>query len=382
VEYASLRRRLAAYLLDAIPITVLVLTVFLLFFDFGETLSRYTSDPHNLETRARFLIQRNTIRDLSFLIWVIYGAALEGSALRGTLGKRAVGIEVVDQEGRPISVHRSIARNLLKIVSLLPLGLGFYWAAFSKDRTTWHDRLVGTRVIKSDWAAQRADVEAENGDDPDLSWLCPPTNPLDVGGWDRYWVEQVRHGIGPPILDMFCNDRELVELMKQRDMESILCAGSGISQEPRALAEAGFKVVALDLSPLAIEIARSFDFPADAFEFFCKPGSRRSGGNLEFVVGDILDTGVCPGPFDVIIERLTAQLYVDHDLEALMDALTDRLAGDGVFLSHSHDGGWTPSAMPRHFTESWFRENGWTVWSGGPDLSRSGRAAWLITTTG
>ena len=147
MEYASVWRRLGAYLVDVIPILCLVLLVFVLFFDFGETYAKYSSSPGNIEARVNFLIERNRIRDISFLLWVIYGALLEGTVLQGTLGKKALGITVVDESGRRISTGRSIARNMAKIVSLIPLGLGFIWALFSKERKTWHDMIAKTRVI-------------------------------------------------------------------------------------------------------------------------------------------------------------------------------------------------------------------------------------------
>lgn len=71
--------------------------------------------------------------------------------------------------------------------------------------------------------------------DDDISWVHPPAGSADVAAWDRYWIEQVRHGLGPPIFDMFCDDRDLVTLMKIEGMKTILCAGNGISQEPKRL---------------------------------------------------------------------------------------------------------------------------------------------------
>ena len=79
---------------------------------------------------------------------MIYATLLESSVLQATLGKRALEIIVVDVEGDRISIPRSVARNILKIVSLLPLGLGFFWAAFSEERKTWHDSIAKTRVIE------------------------------------------------------------------------------------------------------------------------------------------------------------------------------------------------------------------------------------------
>jgi SAM-dependent methyltransferase len=222
----------------------------------------------------------------------------------------------------------------------------------------------------------------ERSSDPELSWLYPPMDPQDVAAWDRYWTEQVRHGLGPPLFDMFCDDRKLVKVMNNIGMKSVLCAGSGISQEPRALAEAGFEVVALDFSPQAVKIAREFEFPAEGFECFCEPGLRRPGGHVDYVVGDIQDSAVCPGPFDVIIERRTAQIFLNRDIGAVLGALAKRLGQDGILLSHCHDGAWKPPAEPRHFSKSWFRENGWTIWNGSPVRKPPGRVAWLFTSTG
>jgi hypothetical protein len=140
--------------------------------------------------------------------------------------------------------------------------------------------------------------------------------------------------------------------------------------------------VAIDLSQLAVEIAQQYEFPAEAFEHYCDPDMKRTGGHLNIVVGDILDSASCPGPFDVIIERSTAQGYFDRDIEAVLGALERRLSQGGIFFSHCHDGGWRPPAEPRHFTEPWFRENEWTFWNGGPGRKPPGRVAWLITSTG
>jgi uncharacterized RDD family membrane protein YckC len=32
-------------------------------------------------------------------------------------------------------------------LSWLPLGLGFFWVLFDRDRRAWHDRLSGTRLV-------------------------------------------------------------------------------------------------------------------------------------------------------------------------------------------------------------------------------------------
>jgi len=219
-------------------------------------------------------------------------------------------------------------------------------------------------------------------DDLDLDWLDPPADPLDSSAWDFYWTEHLRHGIGPPLFDMFCDDRRLVEVMNSEGMKTVLCAGSGISQEPSALAEAGFEVMALDLSPQAIAFIRDRTLSAEGFDHFCAPDTRRPGGRLDFITGNILDPTVCPGPFDVIIERLTAQNYLNGDIGAVLAGLAKRLSPGGIFLSHCHDGSWRPPAERRHFTKAWFQENQWTIWDGSSGPKPQGQVAWLVTSTG
>ena len=149
MTYASLVRRLAAYLVDIVPITFVVAaaSVILLGVDLGST-SRRASDSGLTENRVAFLEQRDRIRDGSFALWIVYGAILEGSALKGTLGKRWLGIKVVDASGERLSFTRSSACNLARILSLLPFGLGLIWALFRRDRRTWHDLVAGTYVVR------------------------------------------------------------------------------------------------------------------------------------------------------------------------------------------------------------------------------------------
>jgi hypothetical protein len=68
------------------------------------------------------------------------------------------------------------------------------------------------------------------------------------------------HGVAG-FVDLFCDDRPLVDAMRVNGFSSILCVGAGISLEPRALAAAGFQVTALDLSPFAIGIAQQATAP-------------------------------------------------------------------------------------------------------------------------
>lgn len=63
-----------------------------------------------------------------------------------TLGMRAWQVEIVDAQGRRPGWKASLVRFGASLLSLIPLGLGFWVSAFRADRTAWHDRVSGTRL--------------------------------------------------------------------------------------------------------------------------------------------------------------------------------------------------------------------------------------------
>jgi hypothetical protein len=218
--------------------------------------------------------------------------------------------------------------------------------------------------------------------DKALAWLHPPSDLGNPEAWDRYWRDQASHRLTPPLFDMFCFDTELVELMNSRSMTSVLCAGNGVSQEPRALAAAGFRVVALDLSPLAAQLATAWHAQPVELERIVEARLHRPGGTVEYATGNILDPTAYPGPFDVIIERRTLQLFPPQQRVRALGALAARLAADGVLVSHCHDRGWRPGAKSFHAVEAKFRQLGWTVTTVRPVERFKARFAWLVVSTG
>jgi uncharacterized RDD family membrane protein YckC len=63
-----------------------------------------------------------------------------------TPGKAAMGMWVVTDEGTHVPLSVAFVRGLLKILSLLPLGLGVWNAALDSRRKAWHDLFLGTVV--------------------------------------------------------------------------------------------------------------------------------------------------------------------------------------------------------------------------------------------
>ncbi len=145
---AQARKRFIAYFLDIVPITLTVCAVFYFFLGFDVVLGNFRENSFSTEARIDFLTQRNYIRNITLLCFIIYCTIMESTSRQGTFGKQIVGIIVVNKEGQRMSFDESIKRNSSKVLSALVFGLGFIWILFSKKKQGWHDLIAKTFVIE------------------------------------------------------------------------------------------------------------------------------------------------------------------------------------------------------------------------------------------
>jgi hypothetical protein len=179
----------------------------------------------------------------------------------------------------------------------------------------------------------------------------------------------------------------LPALIAKRGSRTILCVGNGLSTEAISLALHGFSVTALDISTVPGEVFRAMlldsEHPVNRIAGFsvcdgsmsldadgpidpelCPPMHRgavyppRGGGSLSFVTGDLLDPAICPGPYDVVIERRTLQLYSEAEQLVALDRLISRLSNPGIFVSHQHAGWWRPGDDRTHYADAWLSSRG------------------------
>lgn len=91
---------------------------------------------------------RATAQGLALVIGIAYFAILEGGASGQTLGKKAAGIRVIDiATGGPIGIGRAIGRYFARWLSAIPIGLGYFWMLWDKEKQTWHDKLTNAIVV-------------------------------------------------------------------------------------------------------------------------------------------------------------------------------------------------------------------------------------------
>jgi uncharacterized RDD family membrane protein YckC len=85
--------------------------------------------------------------DFFLVVLAIYGAIMW--KLRGsTVGGIVFDLQVVRLDERPIGWETAIVRALGCFLSLVVVGLGFFWIAFDHGKQAWHDKIAGTVVVR------------------------------------------------------------------------------------------------------------------------------------------------------------------------------------------------------------------------------------------
>lgn len=97
--------------------------------------------------------QLNRYNDISSyviaLFWLVYYSVFHSSEWQATIGKKVVGLKVVDVYGNRISFARAVGRYFSMFLSTITLFVGFMMIGWTKHKQGLHDFIAGTYVIKS-----------------------------------------------------------------------------------------------------------------------------------------------------------------------------------------------------------------------------------------
>ena len=120
---ASFGRRFVAYLVDVLLLGIVI-----------GVMTAFMSDE--------------AANAVGLLIGIAYFSLLEGGSTGQTLGKKALGIRVIDfNSGGPIGYGRGVIRYLGRILSALALLIGYLWMLWDREKQTWHDKLATSVVV-------------------------------------------------------------------------------------------------------------------------------------------------------------------------------------------------------------------------------------------
>ena len=142
---AGLIRRLAAMFYDTLLCIALLIVVtfiykLILMGFYGEAQLRQMSDAGALDGDPLLS---------TLLVLSLFGFFSKFWSHRGqTLGMQVWGIRIQNADGSAITLWQALLRFLVAIGSWLPLGLGFLWMLWDKDKRTWHDIYSDSQVVQ------------------------------------------------------------------------------------------------------------------------------------------------------------------------------------------------------------------------------------------
>jgi uncharacterized RDD family membrane protein YckC len=131
---AGIWRRLASMLYEALLVFAIAFFAGLLF---------YGAASGQLSGLLRHMFQIYLLGALGlYFVWCWH----QGGQ---TLPMKTWGLRLVCKDGGPLSIQRGTLRYLLACLSVLCAGIGFFWALIDRDGQFLHDRLAGTRIVRT-----------------------------------------------------------------------------------------------------------------------------------------------------------------------------------------------------------------------------------------
>jgi len=113
----------------------------------------------NIITFAIFFFNPILYIVIAAFIPFLYFGICEGSSMSASLGKKMLGLMVVDEQGRKLSSAKAFTRSICRILSGLILGIGFFIALFDENGKALHDKLANTFVIKEETFMQTQQIK-------------------------------------------------------------------------------------------------------------------------------------------------------------------------------------------------------------------------------
>ncbi len=114
---------------------------------FGPRLGAYILDWIIL-TIAGAILNVIHLGGLDFFVGVAYFGYF-WSTTGQSLGMQALGMKVVRTDGQPVSAVVAIVRYLCYFISAIPFLLGFLWIIWDPKKQGFHDKIVGTVVVRA-----------------------------------------------------------------------------------------------------------------------------------------------------------------------------------------------------------------------------------------
>ena len=143
-RYASFTARAMALVIDSSIVFAMMVVIFVPLY--------LVSILASLVLLPLLALLNLTIVPSLFLLWAgmnwVYFATMESGERGATYGKRILGLRAVDEKGNKLTFGRASVRYFAKIVSAIPMFLGFFMAIVTQRKQALHDLIAETLIIK------------------------------------------------------------------------------------------------------------------------------------------------------------------------------------------------------------------------------------------
>ena len=146
VRLASVGRRWLAIIIDGLIVGVMTLLLVSVGGAFATIEAALLSEDPTMVSDAASQLQ-NDVLTVNFLVSAVYNVAFMTMFNGQTLGKILLKLRVIKKNGQRIGILDAIIRNVFGYTISGMFLLGYLWAAFDREKQTWHDKLAGTVVV-------------------------------------------------------------------------------------------------------------------------------------------------------------------------------------------------------------------------------------------
>jgi len=157
-HYAGFISRLAAFVIDAVIITLVIslttwfLSVTVTMLQIKRIMGWLLTNLPAINSLFSILFSPSALVIYAFVFIILYNIFFISVAGQ-TPGKALMGVRVVPLQGGKVSVWRATLRYAGYYISGAVLGLGFLWILVNNRRMAWHDAIARTCVIYA-WDAR------------------------------------------------------------------------------------------------------------------------------------------------------------------------------------------------------------------------------------
>jgi uncharacterized RDD family membrane protein YckC/TM2 domain-containing membrane protein YozV len=87
------------------------------------------------------------VGQVSYFYYIIYSTLLLSSKFKTTIGKYICGLVVKRQNNNNLNFFHALFRQIISLISFIPLCLGYIIIDFNKAKLSLHDYIIKTKVI-------------------------------------------------------------------------------------------------------------------------------------------------------------------------------------------------------------------------------------------